>query len=404
MEGARILLYRVTCIAHREVMQRRTRRIIFYALIAAFLVAGPLLVARAIGYTIDLKTWALQKSGGIFVKSKTARLAIFLDGALARETSPLSGNALLTHISPQPHLIRLEKSAHHPWSKTVTVEPAKVVELRNITLIPNPVPIATSTDADIISALQSLPSPFALALSAALPKEPSKSRNNTKLPPPLELDKEGTITVSIGTTTRILASHIHSLAPFEDTILFVDKNGFLARLDPATYEVRILGRPGFYLEQGQIQFIKSPAGEIILLDPSGGLFILDDALMLTAATGGVSDLHFDLRGEKIALAKTSGVEVLWRIDNPHQPFQKKGAREVITRGNAKIKEVRWFYGDNAHLLIRTNEGIFFTELDGRGGRNTVELVSGATDALRTTPDVPHTVFFKQGKEMFKIEL
>lgn len=383
-------------------MQRRTRRIIFYSLIGVFVVAGPLLVAHAVGYRMDLKTLAVEKTGGIFIKSKTPRLSVFLDGAFMKETSFISGSTLLTEINPHPHLIRLEKQNHHPWFKTVRVEPTKVVELRHIILVPKPVPIATSTA--FSPGAPNDPSFGALLLALAPQTPKSLQTPAPKLPPPFRLDKDHTLVAAAAGNIRPLASHVHSIASFDDALFFVDKNGFFARLDLITEEVLTLGRPGFYLDQGPLQFAKTPAGELTILDPSGGLFILDSANTLVAAASGVNAVHFDLEGEKIALAKTQSVEVLWRKDNPQQPFQRKGDHEIIMHTDTKIRDVRWFLGDNAHLLIRTNEGIFFTELDGRGGRNTVELVSGPTDELITTPKLPHTVLFKKRKEMYQIEL
>ena len=92
-----------------------------------------------------------------------------------------------------------------------------------------------------------------------------------------------------------------------------------------------------------------------------------------------------------------------RTDAPHQPFQKKDARDLISDIKPEILDARWLYLDNAHIVTQTREGIFLIELDGRGGRNMIEIISGKTDEIATALESPKTVFYRKGKTWHRIE-
>ena len=361
-------------------MRKKSRRKLFYLLLALFLIVSPLLIAYSLGYNFDFFKGRVGKTGGIFIKSKTAGISIFINGTFEKETSLFSGGALLTDIAPQTYLLRLEKEAYQPWSKAVAVEPSIVTEIRNILLLPRPVTYATSTAKEIALFLEKNP------------------------PAKLLIDKKDNLIRPEGAAKKILASNVNSFAEFEEYILFVDKNGFLAKMDPATNKIETLGRPGFYLNKNKMTFVKSAGGAIAILDSSGGLFLLESDNKVSALKGGVKKISFDGGGHKLLLTKEQSVEILRLQDNPEQPFQKKGAFEEILKLDSPINEASWFYADNAHIAIRTDAGIFFTEVDGRGGRNTAELVSDKINELLTSEKIPDAVFFRKGKIWFKIKI
>lgn len=362
-------------------MQKQTRRLLFYSLAAVFIIVVPFLLAHSLGYTFDFYKRSVEKTGGIFIKSKLPRLSIFVNGALAKETSLLGGGAILTGITPGTHLLRIEKAEYRPWSKTVNVLPEIVTELRNIILVPEKTVYAAPT----------------LTESSLFAPATSKAAG-------FLLDKKNNLLQKGATTTEILAQNVNSFAVLGDAIFFVDKNGFLARLDLASKTVKTIGRPGFYLSEKSVKFIKSPRGEMAILDPSGGVFISDGSETLAPLGGGATEIYFDGKGEKLLLHKDQSIEVMWLADSPRQPFEKRGTKVTVLQISSPILDSRWFYGDNAHIVIRTAEGIFITELDGRGGRYTADLVSDKTDELLTFPEIPSAIFFRKGKTWFKLEI
>ncbi len=374
-------------------MAIKTRRKLFLLLVLIFVIFSPLLIIYSLGYKINFSSGSLEKTGGIFLKSKTSRLSLFLNGTFTKETSLLSGGALLTKIKPGNYLLRLEKKEYRPWSKTVKVEEETVTELRSILLFPEKIIQATSTREE---------TEFLEKTLEAEKYNPSKTlASGIKV----ELNKKEEL-ITKENSPALLSSKVHSFEVLSDKIIFVDKNGFLAWLDPQEKKIEVIGRPGFYLKEKHFKFIKSERGMIAILDSLNGVFLVDDATnTIVTIDGDVKDMAFDEKGEKLLLTKKNSVSVLWLIDNQLQPFQKKGAKEEILKySSINIEEAKWFYADNLHIIIRTPDGIFITELDGRGGRNTTELVTRRTDKIFTSPQTPNIIFFKKGKNWYKIEI
>lgn len=367
-------------------MQKKIRRRFLYILILVFLGVAPLLVAYSLGYTLNISRHSISQTGGIFIKSRTPRLAIFLNSQFMKETSLFSGGALLSSIEPGTYLLRIEKAGYTPWTKTVTVEPAMITELRNIILSPNPIPIATST-----------PQEMALIQSSGL--EITQATSSIFF-----LDKKKALIERTSTTTNVIAINVHSFSQFGDELFFIDGNGFLSRKKLSSETIEVLGHPGFFLENKKsFLFLKSPLGEVAMLDPSGGLFVVNDENAVKTVTGSVKKISFESQGEKLLIIKEREVLIRWMQDNRYQPFQKKGTMESLLSVPSDIFDAMWLYQSDSHAVLTAREGIFLTETDGRGGRNTIELVTGKTDELFTTPERPSNIFFKRGKTWFTIE-
>lgn len=367
------------------------RRILFYALLLLFLTAGSFLIGRALGITWDISSGGLSHSGGIFIKSQTPRLSLFLDGGFMRQTSFFSGGALLTDLEPGMHIIRIEKEGYTPWSKAVGVEALFVVGFRNVLLVPNPAVHATTTAAEIEAIRRAKESG---QFGTAPPPDPSPSPlPNTPL---YRIDKAGTLVRSDDATTTPLASHVHSFAAFEDEIYFITETGFLSVLNDASGEIRTIGRPGFYLEKKPVRFARTNTGDLVIRDASGGLFLGPPQGDIKTVTGAVGAFAFDQREEKLLIKQDDTMQILWLGDNAQEPFQKRGDRELLFRSPSPIEQAMWFFGSNAHVVFNTAEGVFFMEIDGRGGINTVELIAGPVDDIMTVKDFPSAVFYKKG--------
>ncbi len=359
-------------------MTRVERRILFYSLVLVFMLTTPVIIGYALGFAIDPDTNEVERTGGIFIKSKTPRLTIFLNGALAKETSLLSGSALLMDISAGTHLVRLEKAEYTPWSKRTEVAPLRVAEFRNVLLFPHPNTRALAT---------STPDERALMPSSVPPASGFRIDRNQNL-----IERA---------TGKIIAPHVNSFGEIDGEVFFVDKNGFFARRAESGV-IETLGHPGFYLSEKPVRFLKSPADEIIIIDPVGGLYLFDGA-SVAPLEGGVKDVAFDTDGEKILFFHEKTIEVLWRAENSYQPFQKKDTRENM-EFDAPVLYARWYHRDDAHIIVLTRDGVYITELDGRGGRNTAPLIEGRVDEIFTTPDLPEAIFIKKGKTWFTMRL
>lgn len=361
-------------------LKRKSRRKIFYALVVVFILVSPILIAYALGYTFDLNRGSVDKVGGIFVKARDYNISVFVNNSFVKETSLVSNGALITGLEPGVYLLRLEKPGFQSWSKTVKVEAGLVTEMRQVILVTNPLRISTSTPAEI----------------SFIAKSSARPQSNFKV------NKDGDLLER--SSGRKVASNVKSFGVIDSQPFFVDKNGFLAKFDAKTNAIETLGRPGFFIGEEDFEFIGSPTKkEVAVLDSQRGLYLWDGESNITTFGGGVSGVYFDEGGEKLLILKEDEIAVLWLKDNARQPFQKKGAREKVLQYE-NILDARWFFGDNAHVIVQTKDGIFLTELDGREGRNTVELVSGITDRLFTSPEYPDTIFYTRKKDTKKIEL
>jgi len=254
--------------------------------------------------------------------------------------------------------------------------------------------------------------PLSLPIATSTPKETALLFATSTSNREITLDKDGVLLKRQDVadrqdraTTTMLLKNVHSFDVFNSRIVAVDWNGFAAYIDFETGQIRTVGRTGLLLVKNRpLRMASSPNDEVAIMDSAGGVILIDDNENMIPLTGGVKNLQFDARGDKLLLQKDGSIEVVWRRDNKYQPFQREGVQETILTLRSTVHDAQWFYGDNAHVVFRTDEGIYMTELDGRGGRNTAELVSGKTDGLITRPELPNAVFFKKGNGYFKIEL
>lgn len=358
-------------------MTRKSRRALFYLLGFAFVVASPLIIAYAIGYAVNFGTRAIEKTGGIFIHSETPRIALFLNGEFKHETSYLSGSAYLTGIFPGKYIFRAEKEGYHSWSRTVTVEPEVVTEFRNILLVSDPLPIATSSD-----------------------RELAAFKNSTTTPELATLNKKNGLILKSG---EVLLRNVLFFKTLNGKIFAVTDKGFLAEIDPDTKEIKTIGSPGFFISKTAFQFVASSGEDIAIIDSLGGVFLVH-AGSVVPIDGGAKEAVFDKKGERLLLRKEREIEVIWLTQNPRQPFQKSGDKERIVAAEENILDAKWFGKNQSHIIFRTRQGLYLTEFDGRGGRSTVELVSGKTDELFTPSSGADLTLFKKGKIWYKIEL
>lgn len=363
-------------------MKRSTRRIIFYLLVLAFAVAGPLAVLSSIGYTFRFATATFETTGGIFIKSDTPRTSVFVNGGFVKETGFITGSMLLTDVAPGTHLVRLEKQGFRPWAKTAVVAAAAVTEFRDVFLVPYVPAIATSSAAELTAAR---------ATSTA-------AHTFTR-------DKKGRLLhTENGARATAVAERVRAFFPTQDGAFFVEENGFLARYDAARREVETIARPGFFLGPEPFRF-SGNAHILAVIDSSGGLFIHDRASgAVTPTASGVKEAFFDTTEKKLLIVKERQIDVLWLADNERQPFQKRGRAETVVEETNQIKQGAWYYATEAHAVYRTRAGVFIAETDTRGRANISELVAGPVDEIITSPLTPRAIFWRKGKNIHKIEL
>lgn len=362
-------------------MEKRTRRILYYPLLAIFIAATPFLLLYSLGYSFDFMGQSITGTGGIFIKSKVSDINVYLDSQQVKGTSFFSGSALFTDVPVGTHEVRLEREGFESWTKSVPVTALTVIEFRNILIVPVTPTIATTSVGDL----------------------PATSTGRALLSS-LTLEKEGKLLFRESGTTTIVAESVHSFSVFEDVIYFVNRYGFLGRYNTVTQETETIGHPGFYLGEAPFQFVESPRGDIAVIDSSGGLFLTDPDRPLAPIDSNVRQAVFDARGDKLLIQKENELALFWLVENQIQPFQKRFTKETVIISNDSIQNASWFYEDNWHILFHTASGVYFTEIDGRGGRNTYRFFESPFNEFFTSPDAPSGVYARKGRFWYRIEI
>jgi len=128
-------------------MELKTRRIIAFAFIVAFLITAPILILYASGYRYNLKKNQLKKTGALFIKTEPKSAAIYIDNKMQTEKTP----AQITHIFPNSHEIAIKKTGYYTWEKKLEIHPQTTTFAENIVLFKKNEPIAIKTEKNALN-------------------------------------------------------------------------------------------------------------------------------------------------------------------------------------------------------------------------------------------------------------
>jgi len=118
-------------------MSLTTRRIIFYALVVLFLVSGGGVLLYANGWRLDPETFAVRKTGGVYIESVPRDAEILLNGKAVRNASGLiSSGTLVSGLLPRAHEVTVQKEGYAAWRRVLTVKPSLVTKAEHIILVP----------------------------------------------------------------------------------------------------------------------------------------------------------------------------------------------------------------------------------------------------------------------------
>lgn len=126
-------------------LPKTRRRIFFYVSALAFFAIAPFLILYSLGYTIDIRRKTVKETGGIFVKTNQSGFTVSLNNGAIQKSSLLTRGLLLSNLTPGQYRIRIEKDGYRPWEKIISVTQLSVREIRDIILLPDPLPKETIT-------------------------------------------------------------------------------------------------------------------------------------------------------------------------------------------------------------------------------------------------------------------
>jgi hypothetical protein len=119
-------------------MTLRTRKVLFYGLVALFLVVGTGVVLYAQGWRLDLSTFKAEKVGAIYIRSYPDDAAIFIDGkSIQNKSGFLSPGTFISNLFPKSYTVTLKEQGYDAWSENALVAPSMVVQMKYAVLVPS---------------------------------------------------------------------------------------------------------------------------------------------------------------------------------------------------------------------------------------------------------------------------
>lgn len=126
-------------------MTRKTRRTIFYALVAVFILLGVGVTLYAQGWRLDLATGRAEKVGAIYVRSFPADAHITLNGKpIQNQIGFFSRGTLVGDLFPRTYDLALTEPGYIDWHENAPVIPSLVTEFNDAVLVPK-TPAAVGT-------------------------------------------------------------------------------------------------------------------------------------------------------------------------------------------------------------------------------------------------------------------
>jgi len=108
------------------------RSIAFYLSVALFFVLLPVILSYALGYKIDYRNMKIYKTGILYIASRPAGAAIYLNGVMRQDTTP----AQIEELKPGSYKIEVRRDGFYPWEKDMVVRPNMVTKADRIVLFP----------------------------------------------------------------------------------------------------------------------------------------------------------------------------------------------------------------------------------------------------------------------------
>lgn len=292
-------------------MTRRTRRIIFYLFLIAFIILAPLITLYAWGYSFDWEEKTIVSTGGIYLKTHPSGAEIYINDKLRGKT-----NKFVRRLIPKLYEIKIIKDDYHSWQKNLLVEPRLVAKADNILLIPfNPKISLLPTNSDKY---------------VSFFEEPEETKYSLYKNTLYNLEKS---------PASVVVSDVLNYVVYKNGILYLDYfTGKIHELNVSSLKT------AEFFDQ---VFPSLNQGEWIISSDN----------------------------KKLLCKKNTSVEILWLEEVINNSIiRKKGDIEKIYFGET-INDVIWHPETDEHLIISTNNSILVTELDNRPSRNTINFIT-----------------------------
>ncbi len=118
-------------------MAIKIRRLIFYSLIAVFIILALIIIPYSNGWIFDFKTLTFSKLGGLYLETDPNDAQITMNG-LQMQIKPgfLKSGVLIANLFPKTYRVSITKQNYQSWNSDVIVKPSLVTQIHPIVLLP----------------------------------------------------------------------------------------------------------------------------------------------------------------------------------------------------------------------------------------------------------------------------
>lgn len=406
-------------------MSHKTRKILFYTAVAAFLAIGFVLLMYAQGYRWDFKNNKFVLAGAIYVEPLSPDDAdIFINDKFTNKHSA----ALIKNLLPmRKYQVRIAKADYQAWEKDFEVTPGFVAEAKNVVLFPENLktqiiwPSSEAGDFSVspnrrLTAIKTSDSKiFISSLSGETSTTTQISFADKKKTLAISFEKNGlgwspnskkflfarglagsgrsgalaTVWYVWDSETgelvnitnlyeRTIVTKQASVVPlptkFSPTKLewFGNDNNLLVLIGGKILEMNIGAESARDLGLSEIISFDAFENRIIALKNPDIILMIDSAVQNISALGqakfAAQNIWFSHKEDKIAYGSDGALGVMWLKNTSEQPIKKSGDQETIYQSAGRVSDVYW-HGSNEYLIFLENQSLKTVELDTREQTN-----------------------------------
>jgi hypothetical protein len=363
-------------------MNLRTRKMLFLLFSVCFAVAAPAVVLYTAGYRYSFGTGRIVQTGLLSLASVPKGAFIALDGDRARAVTP----ALLKNVLPGDHAVRVEKDGYSAWEKTLTVWSRQTTFADDIMLFLNAEPALLRATTASAAGFDPVTGRATYAETTGQWTEiwtydPFTGGNT--LVGRLPIGEEARIAFDWPNGDSVLA--VRASTEGVTKIHYVDAATGQAVEAPSPNEVRLSAledrvavsrRSGdandilAYIPSGSYELRRAPDGIVMLEDTERKRVVLvraeggDQPILLNAAA---SFWEWEPGGARLLYSDGFDLHVYDAVAH---------ADSTITRLSSAVTGVTW-YPEHGTVLYAQDDAVHAAELDHRGRRNVVTLMTGS---------------------------
>lgn len=406
-------------------MPHKTRIILFYLFVAAFLLGGTGVLLYSYGWRVNLEEKTVQKIGAIYIKTNVRGTAITINGKPYKDAAGiLQSGTLISDLLPKTYRVTITKDGYHPYHKTLVVRPSQVTEILNAQLIPEtlePTFVAPTKGTRFIDATQgaekmilqntatgvyylhdkaNASSTFNLSLAVTNAQKGLKIKKVMFVPfKPTQFVIEDTAGLKLfdlekKTIEPLLKGPIITWTMQDSTIVGVEMNTKTRAHEVFTFNLIFKSKTAATdLNTGMATSTRITAiaatgnGSMAFSDTNYGLFLFDHKTKtVRRVANNTESFTFSPDGKKLAFIEATGIMSVLFVEDFDGDMRKKAGDVIVVAlpQERPVQTVRW-YADSYHLLIERSGELSITELDDRSPLNTFPII-GTYNDYRYVPE------------------